>query len=404
MATMKIADVEVVNLRFAYPPGGGFTYAGGRVTARVTSLVLVHTESGHTGIGATYSHPDLVRVIVEGNLRGHLIGENASDIDGIWNKLYGLTRWYGRKGAAVSAIGGIDIALWDLRGKALRTPLWRMLGGAAGVATAYASGMFWHDDVGELEREAERHRQRGFRRIKMRLGRSWDYDTAALHAAVRGVGSDGLVHVDGSHRYDDDAAIRFGALLADVGAAWFEEPFPPEDIDRYAALRRHLKVPLAAGENEFGVQGFRELLRAGAIDIVQADACRTGGITELLRIASLTAESGLRLAPHTWSDAVSLIANAHVVAALPHGLTVEVDQTGNPFIEELLRTRLHIEDGALHLTEAPGLGIELDPAALARLTVPRGTTMAEGNYSDLIFGRQHYAVARPYGPVPPDIA
>jgi D-galactarolactone cycloisomerase len=393
---MRIEDVEVVNLRFEYPGGAGFAYAGGKVTARVTSLVLIRTDSGETGIGAAYSHPDLVRTIIEGNLRAHLIGADPTDIDGIFDKLYGLTRWYGRKGAAMTAIGGIDIALWDLKGKAAKTPVWRLLGGKEGRALAYASGMFWHDDVGELEREAARHRQRGFHRVKMRLGRSWDYDTEAFKAAVRGVGKDGLVHVDGSHRYDEETAVRFGAILAEAGAAWFEEPFPPEDIDRYVSLRRRLKVPLAAGENEFGVQGFRELLRAGAIDIVQADACRAGGISEVLRIAGMAAELGLRVAPHTWSDAVALTANAHVVAALPHGLTVEIDQTGNPFIEELLSAPLRIEDGYLQLGDAPGLGIELDPAVLARLAVPRGTTVAEGNYSDLIFGAQHYAVAPPY--------
>ena len=393
---MRIEDVEVVNLRFEYPGGIGFAYAGGRVTARVTSLVLVRTDTGETGIGAAYSHPDLVRTIIEGNLRAHLIGADPSDIDGIWEKLYGLTRWYGRKGAALTAIGGIDIALWDLKGKAAKTPLWRLLGGKRGRALAYASGMFWHDDVRELEREAARHRQRGFHRVKMRLGRSWDYDTEAFKAAVRGVGKDGLVHVDGSHRYEEETAVRFGAILADAGAAWFEEPFPPEDIDRYISLRRRLKVPLAAGENEFGVQGFRELLRAGAIDIVQADACRTGGISEVLRVARMAGDLGLRVAPHTWSDAVALIANAHVVAAIPNGLTVEVDQTGNPFIEELLSEPLRLEDGYLQLGDAPGLGISLDPAALARLSVPRGVTVADGNYSDLIFGAEHYSVAPPY--------
>ena len=393
---MRIEDVEVVNLRFEYPKGNCFAYAGGKVTARVTSLVLIHTDSGETGIGAAYSHPDLVRAIIEGNLRAHLIGADPLDIDGIWDKLYGLTRWYGRKGAAVTAIGGIDIALWDLKGKAAKTPLWRLLGGSKGRALAYASGLFWHDDVGIIEREAARHRERGFHRVKMRLGRSWDYDTEAFKAALRGVGRDGLVHVDGSHRYDDDTAVRFGELLAEAGAAWFEEPFPPEDIDRYVSLRRRLRVPLAAGENEFGVQGFRELLRAGAIDIVQADACRTGGISEVLRIAKMAAEAALRVAPHTWSDAVALTANAHIVASLPHGLTVEVDQTGNPFIEELLAEPLRIEGGYLQLSDAPGLGIELNPAALAKLTVPRGVPVADGNYSDLSFGAEYYAVPPPY--------
>jgi D-galactarolactone cycloisomerase len=393
---MRIEDVEVLNLRFEYASGVGFAYAGGRVTARVTSLVLIRTDTGETGIGAAYSHPDLVRTIIEGNLRAHLIGADPANIDGIWNKLYGLTRWYGRKGAAVTAIGGIDIALWDLKGKAAKTPVWKLLGGRQGRAQAYASGLFWHDEVNQLEREAMRHRERGFRRVKMRLGRSWDYDTEAFKAAVRGIGKDGQVHVDGSHRYDVPTALRLGAILAESRAAWFEEPFPPEDIDRYVELRRDLKVPLAAGENEFGVQGFRELIRAGAIDIVQADACRTGGISEVLRVAEIAKAADLRVAPHTWSDAVALTANAHVVAALPHGMTVEVDQTGNPFIEELLAEPLRIADGYLELSDAPGLGVTLNPAALERLTVPRGVTVTDGNYSDLIFGAEHFAEAAPY--------
>lgn len=393
---MRIEDVEVITLRFEYPPGQGFVYAGGLVTSRVTSLVRIRTDADLVGLGAAYSHPDLVRVIIEGNLRAHLIGEDPLNIEALWEKMYGLTRWYGRKGAAVSAIGGIDIALWDLRGKAEGQPLYRLLGGERGVAPAYASGLFWHDDVSALEREARRHRERGFRRVKMRLGRSEEYDVAAVAAARRGVGADGDVMVDGSHRYSAEVAERMGRVLADHRVFWFEEPFPPEDLDAYVALRPKLSVPLAAGENEFGAQGFREILRAGAVDIAQPDACRTGGITESMRIARLAAAEGVRIAPHTWSDAVALIANAHVVAAIPHGVTVEIDQTGNPSIDDLLIEPLRIEDGLLHLPDGPGLGIELNQASVERLAVPRGQSMVDGNYSDLVFGRQHYSVAPPY--------
>jgi D-galactarolactone cycloisomerase len=393
---VRIEDVEVINLRFDYPPGQGFRYAGGVVTSRVTSLVRVRTDAGLVGLGAAYSHPDLVRVIIEGNLRAHLIGEDPLQVEVLWDKMYGLTRWYGRKGAAMSAIGGIDIALWDLRGKAQGQPVYRLLGGERGTAPAYASGLFWQEDVSALEREAARHRQHGFRRVKMRLGHSEAYDVAAVAAARRGVGADGDVMVDGSHRYTPEVAERMGRVLADHRVFWFEEPFPPEDLDAYVALRPKLSVPLAAGENEFGVQGFREILRAGAVDIAQPDACRTGGITESMRVARMAAEHGVRIAPHTWSDAVALIANAHVVAAIPHGVTVEVDQTGNPSIDELLREPLRIEDGLLHLPDRPGLGIELNQATLDRLAVPKDQPMLDGNYSDLIFGRQHYSVAPPY--------
>ena len=202
------------------------------------------------------------------------------------------------------------------------------------------------------------HMRNGFRRVKMRLGRNEEYDRAALEAVLRGVSPDGEVMVDGSHQYKLESATRLGEFLSSKkNVFWFEEPFAPEDIDSYVALRKKVSITLAAGENEFGVQGFRELLRAGAIDIVQADASRAGGITECLQIGQLASESNARVAPHTWSDAVAVMANAHVVAALKNGLTVEVDQTGNPFIDKLLGNPLQIINGQLQLQRTPGLGI-----------------------------------------------
>jgi D-galactarolactone cycloisomerase len=398
---MKIEHVEVFNLRFHYPHGVGFRYAGGRVTSRVTSIVRIHTDGPHVGIGAAYSHPDLVKLIIERNLASHLLGRDAADVEELWDLMYGLTRWYGRKGAAVSALGGVDIALWDLRGKAAQKPLWQLLGAERDYSPAYASGLFWTDDLHELEQEAARHVQRGFRRVKMRLGRNRDYDLAAVDAARRGAGAGNDVIVDGSHRYSLERAEWMGKELAARGVYWFEEPFPPEDVDAYVALRPRIEVPLAAGENDFGVQGFRELIRANALDVIQPDACRAGGMTECLRIGRLAIDADLEVATHTWSDAVALIANAHYVASLPNGLTVEVDQTGNPFIEELLVEPLQIDDGKLLLGDGPGLGISLDENVLARLNDNYGELMKDGNYSDLIFGADHYEVAPAYETAPP---
>jgi len=393
---MRIADIEVINLHFSYPDRRGFRYAGGLVTSRVTSLIRITTDSGLEGLGAAYSYPDLVRIIIEKHLKPHLLGSDPLEIEALWEKVYELTRWYGRKGVAISALGGLDIALWDLRGKASGQPLYKLLGGERNAVPAYASGLFWHDDINLLEEEAARHRSRGFRRVKMRLGRSEGYDMAAVEAARRGVGSDGEVIVDGSHRYTLEAAERMGKFLAAQKVFWFEEPFPPEDIDNYVALRPRLSVPLAAGENDFGVQGFRELLRARALDIVQPDACRAGGITESMRVGRMAGQAGVRVAPHTWSDAVALTANAHVVAALSNGVTVEVDQTGNPFIEDLLQEPLRIEDGLLQLSDEPGLGVKLDPESVKRLAMGPDEMIPEGNYSDLIFGAEYWSVPPPY--------
>jgi D-galactarolactone cycloisomerase len=356
----------------------------------------VETDTGMTGWGAGYSYPDLARFIIEKHLTPLLLGDDPCATEAEWEKMYMLTRWYGRKGVAMSTLGALDIAFWDLKGKELGKPVYQLLGGEQAYVPAYASGLFWQNDVATLEQEASRHRDRGFLRVKTRLGRNEEYDLAALAAIRRGVGKDGDILVDGSHRYNLETAAKMGKVLAAENVFWYEEPFPPEEIDAYVALRPLLSVPLAAGENDFGVQGFREMLRAGALDIAQPDACRAGGITECVRIGSMAADAGVRVATHTWSDAIALVANAHFVAAMPNGVTVEVDQSGNPFIDKLLAEPLHIEDGLLHLSDAPGLGIEVNMETLRRLTLPSDRTIPDGNYSDLIFGAQYLTTAPPY--------
>src|SRR5207247_4491767 len=168
-----------------------------------------------------------------------------------------------------------------------------LLGAERDWSPAYASGLFWTDDVDELEAEARRHVERGFRRVKMRLGRNPEYDLAAVDATRRGAGGGNDVIVDGSHRYSPERAEWMGNELAARGVFWFEEPFPPEELDAYVALRPKIGVPLAAGENDFGVQEFRELIRAGALDIVQPDACRAGGTSETVRIGQLARDAAL---------------------------------------------------------------------------------------------------------------
>lgn len=391
---MKIDRVETIHLRFAYPPERQFLCAGGRCTARVTSLVRIHTDDGQVGLGSAYSHPGLVELVVKGQCEPFLRGHDPTDVEAHWLRLYGLTRWYGRKGAALTALGAIDTALWDLRGQALGQPVWRLLGGTTPSCPAYASALLWQSLDG-LAAESQRHLARGFRRMKMRLGRSEEEDVAMVRAVRQAIGPDHDLLCDASMRYHVDLARRIGKVLAEQRVFWFEEPFLPEAIDRYSALRGTVDVPIAAGENEFGEQGFRELIRARAVDIVQPDASRCGGISEVVRVARLATAAGLRFAPHSWSDAVAILANAHVVAAL-NGITVEIDQTGNPFIEELLVEPLTVRDGRLHLSEKPGLGVELNPAVVERLRLGDPLQPPAGFYSDMIFGPEHYRLAGAY--------
>ena len=392
---MKINHIETINLLYEYPEEQRFQYAGGECTGRTTSLVLLYTDTGQVGVGSCYSHPALVYLIVQEQIAPLLQGENCADIDALWDRMYSITRWYGRKGAAMSAIGGVDVALWDLKGKAEGKPLWKLLGGDQDRCPAYASGLLWNDP-NTLAEEAAHHIEDGFRRVKMRLARSEAYDRAAVLAVRSAIGMNNDLMVDASMRYHLELARRMGGFLEEQKVFWFEEPFAPEDIDSYTALRGNIGVPVAAGENEFGLQGFRELVRSRAVDIVQPDASRCGGITEVRRIAELAGRHGLRVATHSWSDAIAVIANAHVVSAIPNGITVEVDRTGTPFIDDLPVEPLSVVNGYLELGEKPGLGLELNNDVVERLRMSDPLKMPDGSYSDMLFGKDYLPPPLPY--------
>jgi L-alanine-DL-glutamate epimerase-like enolase superfamily enzyme len=201
--------------------------------------------------------------------------------------------------------------------------------------------------------------------------------------------------IEGNARYDLAQADRMAEKYRAHGAFWFEEPFVPEDVASYQALHEKAGLPLAAGENEFGVQGFRELIEAGYIDIVQPDCSRSGGLTECRRIGLLAARHGLWVATHTWSDAVALVANMHLVASLPTGITVEIDRTGNALIDNLLAESLRVVDGEVALPQEPGLGIDLDDSVVEQYRV-QPDKIPPGVYSDMIFGPGNYTPAPPY--------
>jgi D-galactarolactone cycloisomerase len=380
-----IERVECVHLRFEMPMDRTFSTPGGPVHGRLTTLIRLTTDDGLTGIGSAYAHPALVQATVD-HLRPFVIGYDPRETERHWNRLHGISRWYGRKGAAVSAIGGIDQAIWDLHGKMVGKPVWALLGGTSSLVPAYASGMLYSspDAVAEGARAAV---ARGFTRVKMRVGWNWDYDISAVRAARSAIGPDRDLMVDGTWRFDLSSAIEFAEVLEENNVFWFEEPLSSDDFDEFVTLRNATSVPLACGENEFAIHGFREWIRTGAIDIVQADASRAGGITEVVKIAREAAAAGLRFAPHSWCDAVAVVANAHAVAASPNGITVEIDQTGNRFIEELLGGPLKVVDGLIDLGNGPGLGIDVDESALEDMRLPDPFAIPDGNYCDVTYGR-----------------
>ena len=392
---MKITGIEVFSLRFEYAEGKGFRYSGGLCTARVTTIVLARTDTEHIGIGSCYTHPGMAHLVIEHQLAPHLMGRDPRQTEELWNLMYDLTRWYGRKGAAISALGALDVAFWDLKGKSENAPVYQLLGGTKNSCPAYASALLWQD-AESAAREASTLASKGWKRMKMRMGQGEEKDLANLRAIRAAIGNDIDLMCDAGMRLDIPTAQRIAKVLEAENVFWFEEPFEPEDLDSYRALHGTITTRVAAGENEFGVQGFRDLISPRAVDIAQPDASRCGGISETHKIVTMASAQNIGIATHTWSDAIAVVANAHVVAACKTGITVEVDQTGNPFIEEILSSPLAIENGVLALGEKPGLGIELNFETLKKYRMADPLRVPDGRYSDMTFGAEFLTSAGAY--------
>ena len=294
---MKIRDVQSHVLR---PAAEVFGSAKGWHTVRQALLVEITTEDGLSGVGEAYGPAIVNKTIVDELYRPRLIGRDPLDTSVIWEDLYGTFRDYGRKGMPIASISAVDIALWDLKGKALGQPVYKLLGGPFRTRVrAYATGLYRHqvpDNASALAREAEGYAREGFRAMKMKVGFGIDEDTTNVRAVREAIGPDLGLMMDANHAYDAGHAIRLGQRVERYDIGWFEEPVVPEDVDGYLQVKQAVRMPIAGGEAEYTRWGFRELTARKAVDILQPDICACGGFTEALRIAAEPGNEGNNLA------------------------------------------------------------------------------------------------------------
>ena len=306
-----------------------------------------------------------------------LIGEDPLLIEGLWQKMFARTRQFGRRGVVMNAISGIDIALWDIAGKVARLPLYRLLGGCRDRVEAYASGGFYQEgkSVDDLAGEAEGYRARGFKGMKMKIGRNPstqthlrhlaehaelcevepEEDIARVAAVRRALGPQAKLMVDVNCAWSPSFAIEMGRALEPYKLYWIEEPVATDDIDGSARVADALATPIAGYETEIGLYGFRELITRRAVDIVQPDIAWAGGFSECRRIAALAQAHHLMVAPHAFAGAVLLAASLHFIASIPNGLVLEFDQNPNGLRDELLKEPIRIEsDGMITIAGAAG--------------------------------------------------
>lgn len=367
---MKITDVKTIRLRAELPTEGQVFSRSGMRNSRSATLVQVETDEGVSGLGSCSGNGELIEVIVAKVLKPLLVGMDPTAIEDIWDKAYvrGGHKEFGTRGIGVVALSGIDVALWDILGKVRGVPVYQLLGGKCrDQVPVYATALYPE----EPERVAARARafaDQGFHGVKIKVGFDLEQDIRIVRAVREELGKDFVVMTDANQGYSLEVGLKAAAAFAECGAFWLEEPLFVEDIAGHATLREKGKVAIAVGENLHTYYAFENFIVRGAVDFIQPDVARAGGITEIRRITALAAKHNVPVSFHTWGDAVALAASVQLSAALKDCIVMELDYTYNPLREELLEMPFKVRDGCLTPSEKPGLGIELDQQALRRFS------------------------------------
>ncbi|MEP6538346.1 MAG: mandelate racemase/muconate lactonizing enzyme family protein [Bryobacteraceae bacterium] len=368
---MKIREVKAFGLRGSTPEGGWSNEL--QPDDCVHTLIAVLTDEGPIGWGSVFTSEELVRGSLS-ILRPLYQDENALEPERVSEKFHQNTFWLGRGGAITHTISGIDIALWDLLGKATGQPVGRLLGGRYRERVRpYASLLMREPE--RMAAELLPVKAQGFRAFKIGWGpfgrRDAKTDEAIVAASREALGPDSLLMVDAGA---SDAfwpqgykwALRTAEMLIDYDVHWFEEALHPDALQDYVALRRAAKVAISGGEVLTRRQAFQPWLEAGAFDIIQPDVTKVGGISEERKIAQMARDHGVRFIPHGWNTALGLAADLHLASAFPDTDLVEY-LTGSPFIDEIAAGGWKLDsEGMLPIPTKPGLGIEVDLEALAR--------------------------------------
>jgi len=391
---VKIRDVRTISVEYTLPrPVFDANYT---MASKPALLVEVETDTGLLGLGeAAHFGGPLVSTatVIEQELRPHLLGQDPRETERLWELMHRRAYKHARGGIVIAAISGVDIALWDLRGKLAGMPLWRLLGGYRRRVPAYATGGFYAEGKGvrELADEMRAYCRHGFRAVKLKVGRnsgiegsplramadrgvcevSLAEDLARVRAVREAIGPDVRLMVDANGAWDVPTAVRMGRALEELDVYWFEEPVWPDDLAGSAEVAAKVAIPIAGYETcSYGTVSFRDYIAARAVHFVQPDVAWAGGLTETLKIAHLAQAANLPLAPHIHGSAVAVAAAAHLLGAVRNGSMAEMVFPAHPLMGDLAREPLVVDGaGEIDLGERPGLGIELDPDAVKRYRV-----------------------------------
>lgn len=371
-----LASVTATAHSCVFAREGQITFGLGANVKRDTVLVRVTTDNGLTGWGESHpgQNPTAMTEIIHG-IGSLIIGADPFDTEGIWERINRQQLvTHGLGAGSIMGLSGIDIALWDLKGKILDQPVYRLLGGSRKRIRAYAGGLaLGFRPPEELEQEVRSLQEQGYTAIKMRVGDTTRRDAERV-SHIRNVFGDDLdIAVDAATRYDVRDIPDVIRYCEDNCVYWLEEPFTPDNVEGYAELRSRTSIPIAAGENHYGRYAFRQLFESQAISICQADFTKSGGFTEVRKIADMASAFHVLMAPHTSHSVLSAAGNAHLLCAIPNGIIYEADVAKvNPFRTDLAQGTFGVVDGFIEPPDRPGLGIEINEEVLAEYPAVAG--------------------------------
>ena len=357
-----------------------FHWSIGEASVRSSCVVEIITDTGLVGWGECFGPARPAAAMIKA-YEPWLIGFNPLATEQIWQNLYASYRDQGQKGVPICAISGIDIALWDIKGKHFGAPIHQLMGGPLRTEVkAYATGTYRKRDGNPMDYiadEVARYKDEGFPAVKLKIGFEVDEDLALIAKVRDVIGPELGLMLDANHGYDAVDAIRLARAAEAFKIGWFEEPVSPEDLDGYLAVKSATSIPMAGGETEYTRFGFREIFRRQAMDYIQPDTCAAGGLSECKKIADMANAFGVRYVPHVWGTGIGLSAALHLLAVLPHNPPgrkpwepmLEFDRSEHPARQVVMTTPIEHERGVVKIPTGPGLGIEIDKQTLAEFTV-----------------------------------
>ena len=377
---MKIECIRTHHLRSELDEPFGFSQW--YYSTRNTLWVEIIADDATTGWGECYGPAEVYEAAITAFYGPPLLGLDPLATDRLWHGMWRSSLDFARRGVMMGAMSGIDMALWDLKGKALGMSVSELMGGRYRESVpCYATGMYFKDMpeealIGTLVAEALDCREQGFAAMKIKVGKNPAFDVRLISAMRRALPATTLM-ADANHAYDLPEAVRIGRVLDEYDFAWFEEPLSPEYELQFRQLHEKLRVPLAAGECEQTRYGFQRLLSPGGVQIAQPDLAYCGGISEAMKIRAVASSLGVNVIPHCWGTMLNLAAATHFLAsgylepgrAEGAGAMLELDRTPSPLRDELFETPVTIEKATAHVPTAPGLGVVVDRSALQSFRV-----------------------------------